>query len=872
MEQSSNDEALGGRGPMMARDALVTLIHTLIARAGRSSVDVLIDYSSEFKESLFDNPVSGSGNFQRLIVLWGATPQDASVLPVETRPYLTPCELGLIWAAESWLGKNEPPSFQMLILDLGLDLERRSLLYEILQIRTRGSRCEDWLQYYAPSEVELFRDALVNPPKAVGAWPSPALVRAVTAAFVRGDVAGETLGTHHDIANLIGPQLLLEAMQVPVSVEGHRAAVRRLIGSIFDEGQGLEATPGPWISAESADEWQRLGLTPVLLDDMARFGWSEFLTAALGNAAHGLRVLETAQDLEVALDEADFFAEKVLFCDLRLFAGRIAEGVGFLNDLLEIVRLRKLQGSGRESNWPALPDAAVVQQNEIEQLTLLPRILAHRFPTLPIVVFSSTQQLGVAKALAGYPTIILQFAKPSWQGERAREILRCHTDFGIAISRALSVARLRDRLAVLDTVPAIATSSEMAPAHVEIYIDESGPFNSSGSPRSTVGGLVISYPSAAAAREFMTLLSNEGVSFGYHRDEPHPLKSHHNFLPKNAPSPQKFSRLQQIETLALQHNIEIARVAVSTDEPVATHNASVDGGYFDTLVSLLGLVFASWSARNVASASVFIATRQAHISPAAALGLARSFGLPVWIEVPDDEPGRVHRVLDYSALALHDSDFEACVVFARPRRRMEGGEVGRGPVPLIAASDVGDAADLLVADKILAPAEDIEAAYTSFDQGAAHHVVTQALAGIGSAGANWSFDNCIGVTLRHYAKRDGRIAKPQPWEWVPRYCRPRLLHYAVDWVLKSRDESVVPDDWKVRGFQEQLRDANRLISVTSKIARRDFASALRILTELGTLDYSGQRSFARKVAFSTLRRSLGRTTSAEFSSLLRMSQ
>ena len=86
--------------------------------------------------------------------------------------------------------------------------------------------------------------------------------------------------------------------------------------------------------------------------------------------------------------------------------------------------------------------AGKLYARELAAITLLPLLLSHYDPSLPIVIFSSTRQREVVKRLKHRPNIHLQFAKPGI-GEQAAKGSTTRRDLVDAIRAALRQHQLR---------------------------------------------------------------------------------------------------------------------------------------------------------------------------------------------------------------------------------------------------------------------------------------------------------------------------------------------------------------------------------------------------------------------------------------------
>ena len=97
-------------------------------------------------------------------------------------------------------------------------------------------------------------------------------------------------------------------------------------------------------------------------------------------------------------------------------------------------------------------------------LTLLPRLVAHVDPTLPIVLFSSTGRRDIVGKLKGYESIFTQFSKPHLMlGPSAEVAERARDTLGGALKAAEQLAT--GRLGI----KRILSSAGVGEAKVEDY-------------------------------------------------------------------------------------------------------------------------------------------------------------------------------------------------------------------------------------------------------------------------------------------------------------------------------------------------------------------------------------------------------------------
>lgn len=112
----------------------------------------------------------------------------------------------------------------------------------------------------------------------------------------------------------------------------------------------------------------------------------------------------------------------VLLLDLRVFGPSPVERVAFLNDVLSACAV---VGDGplaaADERFRLARDAARTivaggDASELLAISLLPLLLSHVDPSLPVVLFSSTQQRLVVETLGHRPNIVTDFSKPLLAG------------------------------------------------------------------------------------------------------------------------------------------------------------------------------------------------------------------------------------------------------------------------------------------------------------------------------------------------------------------------------------------------------------------------------------------------------------------------
>jgi hypothetical protein len=455
-------------------------------------------------------------------------------------------------------------------------------------------------------------------------------------------------------------------MIAPSSVRtevGALEAFDQLLDTIGIVPSSISPEFAPWIPRS---EWQQVSVKRwILIDDMEDLGWTSFLKLALNLREDELVSVGQAA-IQLFFDQGMSGLEQgVLFLDLRLFARASWEDERrFLESLLQNTESRKAGSSGPA--WSGFTDdevAAVrrcIQKSKRSEdadyhvaLTFFPRVISRAFPTLPIILFSSTGRKEIAERLRPYGNIILDFAKPLLSGSLAPDFV-CETRhrFELAVRRALNMARARGayqrvageaRSATGDSWADGGVFSPLPPGQiVEVYIDESG-----GGPFA-VGGIVVSFPDEGTIADFDKALADEGLVWGLAEghaptspDDPLPTR----YLPKEHIRPHGYETdLRRIIRVAeeVSPTIQFAGVALVQERPPAHADTgasvlfredSLDNLYRFMLEELCAHLLLDWLPYYSPEAStvrIDVATRMNSVSNRAELsGLRHDFGINV---------------------------------------------------------------------------------------------------------------------------------------------------------------------------------------------------------------------------------------------------
>ncbi|MEQ1779416.1 MAG: hypothetical protein ABL863_12815 [Nitrosomonas sp.] len=153
-------------------------------------------------------------------------------------------------------------------------------------------------------------------------------------------------------------------------------------------------------------------------------------------------------------------------------------------------------------------------------LSLFPRLCALRWPSVPIIVFSSTRRRELITKLAEYGNIFLSSPKPNvLAGNPDEQVIAFAESWKRELQAAMSLVQVQMKLLALihQPSPANTSSSSSAHTHIVIALEEAGDFQYN--PRSAVGGVFLcasgddETSAKKAAVDFQEKLRLEGVSF-----------------------------------------------------------------------------------------------------------------------------------------------------------------------------------------------------------------------------------------------------------------------------------------------------------------------------------------------------------------------
>jgi hypothetical protein len=308
--------------------------------------------------------------------------------------------------------------------------------------------------------------------------PSPPKLTTGQMGILRGIIQQHLLPNaedHHKMGNIVGA-LMLE----PKPTDGIR-----ILGSLLRALQpDTRFDSDPHHAAPPVDECLAASLKNgphfILFDDMGLL-WKPFLSRwipdsrlniaeitvesrtrltdrvkALAAAPVQRRRLKASDFGVTTIDDEEPF---VLLLDLRLFAGDQREDeADFVYQLKEAA---ECAAKAAHVKWPTIAESETKESIEAWFLkqsfspafrrtrSWLPRLISLVDPTLPIIIFSSTQDPEVLREFRPYGNIVTDFAKPMFRGAlgETKEWAAASTlNFEKAMRYALSISESRKRL------------------------------------------------------------------------------------------------------------------------------------------------------------------------------------------------------------------------------------------------------------------------------------------------------------------------------------------------------------------------------------------------------------------------------------------
>ena len=526
------------------------------------------------------------------VVVWEEIRRPATILGMDISAWTTAAD----WIVTLAINAEKSPAKEcgsgLCILELDVLQDGASRKNRILRDLLHTERSPlPWITMVGPLELLRLASILAKPPAAHLTSNASAVLRPFWAAELTSPVSEVD---RHSVTNLVAPRVLALSMSTD---ESRRDAETPSVSQLDRMMESLdlipakpETVPAPWVTREL---WTDGGVVRrfVLVDDMAKSGWADFLRSAADVRLQELAIVvqlgtrPNADGSCILIQRDDLLApDQIVFLDLRLFANDWGSERSFLKFLA--TEAKRLTQDLKSYAWPtfthdeiAAAERAANHVTRIENadyhvaLTFLPRLLALEDPLLPIVLFSSTGRREILDRLRPYGNVITDFDKPRFFGQLGPTLLLdCRQRFQRALEKAVNVARGR-RLcrAVAKLAPAcvpLKIGVHSREAVVSVYIDEAAP-KDQPVPFS-VGGFALIAPSAGQITALNAELQSRGLIWG--------LAEH--CLPRtlNDNLPSKYlgkyaadyaAHLEQLEALFQELNIEIAAFALVQTVPLS---------------------------------------------------------------------------------------------------------------------------------------------------------------------------------------------------------------------------------------------------------------------------------------------------------------
>lgn len=240
------------------------------------------------------------------VIVWDGIPARGNQNDfVNTSKYLTPIDwaIGCSLSIGRKYKGQQYPDFKILILDLNSSMSDSDGLRFIGQFPNQSTKNIPWIRIFTPLEssqwgLEGFFLGIINSEgndikiptiKDVFEKEAPDLdiIKNIWAAFL---TRPSKPGDHHALANIIGPQMLLED-----KADLHVMALRSLMKEIGllpkeEKAESLLNSNRPWINWQESRWNEKLNnilrpetkLNLVLVDDMFNIGWGKMLCWAVG--------------------------------------------------------------------------------------------------------------------------------------------------------------------------------------------------------------------------------------------------------------------------------------------------------------------------------------------------------------------------------------------------------------------------------------------------------------------------------------------------------------------------------------------------------------------------------------------------------------
>ncbi|RJX17047.1 MAG: hypothetical protein C4575_14020 [Desulforudis sp.] len=492
---------------------------------------------------------TGESGKRALLIVWEKMPEDDG--PAKLAPHLTPLDWVLAYSTRALRDGNaalQPMSIH--IIDLS------STNYEsTFSMQMAASTCEamPWVKLYAPIPRgrKAYESKFPAQELETGCWPDAV----VTLPSISGGNALSRLknlnhawqawvvqsSDHHDLNNRIGPQIILEILSAerissPIN-ELDRAMITRLKWCGLLQNQNTEIPGGD----KQAPVLEKTDI--LVVDDQLARGWDQVLCSLIGvdyqkteDTTSEPVVLGTSVAQEISIkgisdpvtllykkylakdvDDKElrelylrrqFSFEKptLLVLDLYLFSGRqVSDKQDWYKALASLaLKIETLGANAKEKlAWPGFPEkeqlesiAETGSDDELHldtALSLLPRLCALRWPSVPIIVFSATRRREIVAKLTDYGNIFLSSPKPNVLSVNATDQVSAFVEnWNRDLRAAQGLLKVQQEIINLCrdvSCPTAESNSKSNNAHVIIAFDEMGNFKYN--VRSAIGGVIL---------------------------------------------------------------------------------------------------------------------------------------------------------------------------------------------------------------------------------------------------------------------------------------------------------------------------------------------------------------------------------------------
>ena len=415
-----------GRTQVGVREAIAPKDKTdLLVVSYRCDFAALWAMNEEFLAWLTSRP-------RTIILVWDETPT-GGLGDVALNEYVTAFDWSValcLLADEYTRTLKKTPQWRLLIADLSSKKHPSAHGVRLFDAFQRpNALLIPWIQSFRVDDFSSMLDCLRESPEKHEDTIDLDVLRNTWAAML---VNPAKPSERHAIVNLVAPRLLLSGMRRDIGKA--KAASPPIVNALETLMRAVELIPeaaersvAPWVSPL---KWKAIVDKFVLIDDMADLGWKDFLSAALGAQQDQIEALTDPHQWQ-RIPEQDGI---ILFLDLRLFAGRPGDELGFFKELAEAATSFRIKDdepsdSGfHEADIRAIRRVVETGVRDSEAsyytaLTFLPRLLSLKDPTLPIVIFSSTGRKEIAEALRPFGNIVLGFDKPRFFGDANNAVL-----------------------------------------------------------------------------------------------------------------------------------------------------------------------------------------------------------------------------------------------------------------------------------------------------------------------------------------------------------------------------------------------------------------------------------------------------------------